>query len=60
MLAFNLGVEAGQLVVVAIVVPIVTLLARMRHATAVRRSVAWMIVAAGVFWVAERTARLLS
>jgi hypothetical protein len=60
LLAFNAGVEAGQLVVVAAVVPALALLSRARHASLLRRAVAWSIVAAGVFWVAERTARLLS
>jgi len=60
LLGFNAGVEVGQLVVVAIAIPAITLLGRSAHAATLKRGLAWLIVAAGVFWVAERSAVVLA
>jgi hypothetical protein len=60
LLAFNLGVETGQLVVVAAVIPLLALLGLFPRAAVVRRTLALLIVAAGVFWLAERTSGLVS
>jgi hypothetical protein len=59
LLAFNAGVEVGQLVVVAVAVPVISLLARSAYGASLKRGIAWLIVGAGVFWLAERTASLL-
>lgn len=57
LLLFNLGVEAGQLAVLALVLPPLLWLARQpgfrRHRVARRLSLA--IVAAGLYWFIERT-----
>jgi hydrogenase/urease accessory protein HupE len=59
LLAFNLGVEAGQLVVVVAAIPILRLLLRGSLAEPLRAALGWLIIAAGVFWISERTAALL-
>ncbi len=60
LLAFNLGVEAGQLVAVAAALPLLRLLLRGRHADLLRTAIAWLIIAAAVFWITERSAALLA
>jgi hypothetical protein len=56
LLLFNLGVEAGQLMVLALVLPVLLLLARQAWFQRVR-GVWWIsgaIVAAGLYWFVER------
>ena len=60
LVGFNLGVEAGQLVVVAVVVPGLRLLAATRAEARVRRALSWLIVAAGGIWAVERAVNLLA
>jgi hypothetical protein len=59
LLLFNLGVELGQLAIVAVALPVLAWIARAVGATRYRRSVmpalAAVIVAAGLVMVAERT-----
>jgi hypothetical protein len=59
LLAFNLGVEAGQLAIVFVAVPLLGLLTRGVRGAAARHAMAWATIAAGVFWMAERTAAWL-
>jgi hydrogenase/urease accessory protein HupE len=59
LLSFNLGVEAGQLAIVFVAVPLLRLLTRGARGLAARRAMAWATIAAGVFWMAERTAAWL-
>ena len=58
LLAFNLGVEAGQLVLVIVAVPLINLLARSAAGRRVLVGVAWAIAAVATFLVAERLAAL--
>ncbi len=60
LLAFNAGVEVGQIVVVACVIPLIALINRSRYNAQIRTATAWLIVAAGVFWASERIAGLLT
>ncbi len=60
LLAFNVGVEVGQIVVVACVIPLIALISRSRYSAQIRTATAWLIVAAGVFWASERIAGLLA
>ena len=56
LLLFNLGVEAGQLLVLALVLPVLLLLARQAWFQRAR-GVWWIsgaIVAAGLYWFVER------
>lgn len=56
LLLFNLGVEAGQLLVLALVLPVLVLLARQAWFQRIR-GVWWIsgaIVAAGLYWFVER------
>lgn len=57
LLLFNLGVEAGQLLVLALVLPLLLWLARRAAYRRVRgaRWISAAIVAAGVYWFLERT-----
>ena len=56
LLNFNLGVEAGQLLVVTLVCPLLLALARVqRTAPLLRTGSAWTIVAIGGVWLAQRT-----
>jgi hydrogenase/urease accessory protein HupE len=59
LLAFNLGVEAGQLAIVVVAVPLLRLFTRGTRGWAARRAMAWATIAVGVFWMAERTAAWL-
>lgn len=55
LLGFNLGVEAGQLAVVALVVPLLQLLRRRpRFVTIGERSVSGIVALAGIYWLVER------
>lgn len=54
--AFNAGVEAGQLVAVAVVFPIALAIGRTRHARLVFQTVALIVAALGVVWTVERIA----
>ncbi len=61
LLAFNVGVELGQVLVLAILVPVLVLL--FRYAVAERRGtvvLSAMIAAVGVWWMAERAVALLN
>ena len=55
LLAFNLGVEAGQLLVLVAVVPALVLLRRLRSAAHGFAAANAFIVLAGLAWFAERT-----
>jgi hypothetical protein len=59
LLAFNLGVEAGQLVVVLAVVPLLRVLMRGNRSRPIELTLSWLIISAGVFWMVERSAALL-
>ncbi len=54
LLAFNLGVEAGQLGVVLVALPIIHTLSRVPIGRSVIRGAGWLIAAAGIFWLADR------
>lgn len=54
LLMFNLGVEAGQLVIVAIFWPLLQQLARTRHRTTIVRAASVVIMLFGILWLAER------
>lgn len=54
LLAFNLGVEAGQLVIVLLTVPLIRAVGASRRGPAVIRSIALAIAALGAFWLASR------
>jgi hydrogenase/urease accessory protein HupE len=54
LLAFNLGVEAGQLAVVLALTPLLVWLARSRHATIVRRAGSAVVLACGLVWFVLR------
>jgi len=54
LLAFNLGVEAGQLVIVVLTVPLIRALAGSRHGPSVLRAIAVSIAALGAFWLTSR------
>lgn len=54
LLAFNLGVEAGQLVVVVLTVPLIRAAAGSRRGPAVLRMTSLAIAALGAFWLASR------
>jgi hydrogenase/urease accessory protein HupE len=56
LLAFNVGVEAGQLSIVIPAVPLLRLATRGARGAAARRAMAWATIAVGIFWMAERTA----
>ncbi len=59
LLAFNLGVEAGQLAVVAVVVPMLAVLLRGPHARRIRNVLSVLIAIAGGLWAVERIAAML-
>jgi hypothetical protein len=59
LLAFNLGVEAGQLVVVALVLVLLRMLGGGDLAERVRRAMAWAVLVAGCFWTLLRTWSLI-
>ena len=54
LLGFNLGVEAGQLGVMACVLPLLFLLARRPLYDRVRTILSGAIVAAGLIWFVQR------
>lgn len=56
LLLFNLGVEAGQLLVLAVILPVLLLLGRQGWYTRVRGAwwISAAIVAAGLYWFVER------
>ena len=54
LLAFNLGVEAGQLAVVLAVVPLLALALRSRYAREVNVGLSSLIAIAGAVWAIER------
>jgi hypothetical protein len=51
---FNLGVEVGQVVIVALFWPLLLALDRTRYRTLVMRLASSVIVAFGLFWLLER------
>ena len=59
LLAFNLGVEAGQLVVVLAVVPLLSRALRSAHGRRVKVTLSLMIAAAGAMWAIERVAAIV-
>jgi len=59
LLAFNLGVEAGQLAVVAVVVPVLAVVQRSRHARRVQVLLSGLVALAGAAWAVERIAAML-
>jgi hydrogenase/urease accessory protein HupE len=59
LLAFNLGVESGQLAILAVAVPLLRVATREPRDANVRRVLAWGVIVAGVFWTAARTAAWL-
>jgi hydrogenase/urease accessory protein HupE len=60
LLAFNLGVEAGQLAVVAVVLPPLALALRSRRGTLVRNTLSILVALAGAAWAIERIAGIVS
>ena len=54
LLAFNLGVEAGQLAVVVAALLFLRLAGRVIDPATIRFRASWLIIAAGVFWFVER------
>ena len=58
LVGFNLGVEAGQLVVVCAVVPLLRLLVRGAAERGVQLVLSWAILTAGLLWAVERAAAL--
>lgn len=58
LLAFNLGVEAGQLAVVLVVVPILTVVLRGPYARRIRNVLSALIALAGAIWAVERIAAM--
>ncbi|MFQ5353099.1 MAG: HupE/UreJ family protein, partial [Candidatus Binatia bacterium] len=52
--SFNLGVEAGQLVVVSLVVPLLRLSMSGKRERPVRLILSWLIVAVGLLWTVQR------
>jgi hydrogenase/urease accessory protein HupE len=54
LLAFNLGVEAGQMVIVLLTVPLLRAVAGSRHGPFLLRAIALVIAALGAFWLASR------
>jgi hypothetical protein len=56
LIGFNLGVEVGQVAIVALLWPLLRLLHRTPHRDRVVRLASAVIVACGVFWFVERIA----
>lgn len=54
LLAFNLGVEAGQIMIVLALAPFLALLARWKYAASGRVAVSVVILACGLGWLADR------
>jgi hypothetical protein len=59
LLAFNLGVEAGQLAVVVVVVPLLSMLLRGSHAQQIRNALSVLIALAGAAWAIERITAMI-
>lgn len=59
LLGFNLGVEAGQLLVLFPTLVMLRLPRSEQVRDRIERVLAWALVAAGMFWTTERTAALL-
>lgn len=59
LLAFNAGVELGQLVVILAMAPLLALLARERRRRAIVAALSALIAFAGAFWAVERIAAML-
>ncbi len=59
LLAFNLGVEAGQLAVVAVVLPPLALALRSRHARLVQVVLSSVVALAGAAWAVARLAAMV-
>jgi hypothetical protein len=54
LLAFNLGVEAGQLAIVLVTYPLIAMLQRSPRRTAVVRGLSALILALALWWFVER------
>jgi hydrogenase/urease accessory protein HupE len=54
LLAFNLGVEAGQLVIVVLTIPLLRAVTGSRRGATLLRALALAIAALGAFWLASR------
>ncbi|MBC8293529.1 MAG: HupE/UreJ family protein [Proteobacteria bacterium] len=59
LLGFNLGVEAGQLAVIVVLLPLLALLSR-HSRLPLRTALSWFALAAGSAWLLERIAALLA
>lgn len=59
LLAFNLGVEGGQLAVVAAVLPVLSLLMREPRRRAIQVGLSVVVALAGAYWAAERISGML-
>ena len=60
LLGFNLGVEAGQLLVIVPALVLLGLLRTRSRADMFERVLAWLLVAVGLAWATERAATLLA
>jgi hydrogenase/urease accessory protein HupE len=60
LLAFNLGVEAGQLAVVAVVVPLLAVVLASAHGRRVQVALSALVALAGAAWAVERIAAMLA
>ena len=58
LLAFNVGVEAGQLAIVTVAFPFIALLARSRFAVPARATISILVGLFGLCWLVERTFNL--
>jgi hypothetical protein len=54
LLAFNLGVEAGQLAIVTAAFPLVLLIGRSRHARKIRAGISGAVALFGLGWLVDR------
>ncbi len=54
LVAFNCGVEVGQLIIVAALLPLVTLLARWRYGEDARRVISGLMALCGAGWLIDR------
>jgi len=59
LVAFNLGVEAAQLVVVLAVAPVLALILRSHHARRIKFVLSGLIALAGAMWAVERIAAIV-
>lgn len=55
LLSFNVGVEIGQLTVVACLLPVIRWISRSRFRTGIVRTVSGLVVFLGLIWFAQRT-----